>query len=524
MKKIDEMLEKIEASKEVLETLPKNNEKNINNYLKKIEEVQKEYEKKEQDIQKEMLARYEQVEAIQRSKEIDSLQQELENNEGVLYLLNEIETSFEKMDFDKALQNLSYYYKKNLEVVNSTILFCLNKFKEVGINLTLEDFNYSPYVTEYFSTFLSEVEKVEDTSSEKIKAKFDEIYWKCPDIITHIELNLRYLYLKNEKEIDKYYNKQKEVLLKKFTVQELIDKYFSIKRKLEEVQQQDKGEIVHQFLEGKLNIKDYDEKTIQGYYTRLISADVLKENNEEKIKEISQNMKKLVNSLYEYKNYLKFQFIMKNIQEKYKEKDKYKNIYAETRKQITAKENKILKMNKKINGKGLFGKKVSQNEKIQTEQNNIILEIKELYKKLEEDKVYQKIYSKLNDNSSLSDVLYLVSCFYKYLFNCIKDEKKEMPENEIEEFIEELREFRKWPYCTLLNNIGILEEKDLLLIIKDKYQLLNINLTKEDLQEDNIDYLINIIKAIILNDNIKKNNMTVQEIEEMCELKKILQK
>ena len=42
-------------------------------------------------------------------------------------------------------------------------------------------------------------------------------------------------------------------------------------------------------------------------------------------------------------------------------------------------------------------------------------------------------------------------------------------------------EFVNWPYYTILDNITMLNEKDVLVIIKDRYQLLKINITKENL-------------------------------------------
>ena len=45
-------VEKIEVEKEVLSTLPKNNEKDEKKYLEKIKELEKEYEKYKKDIRK----------------------------------------------------------------------------------------------------------------------------------------------------------------------------------------------------------------------------------------------------------------------------------------------------------------------------------------------------------------------------------------------------------------------------------------------------------------------------------------
>ena len=192
---------KISVDKEALSTLPRNNEKNINAYLKKVSTYKTTYQKLENEIIEEMKQRISKINEIEKSEELLNLEDEIKNTEGVIYLLNDIDTSYEKMDLDRILYNLNFYYKKNLEIVNDTILYCIKKFEEVGIKLTLKDFTYSKYVNEYINVFLQELEN-ENINSKRIKSKFEEIYWKCPDIIVHIKLNIIYLYLKNEKYIE----------------------------------------------------------------------------------------------------------------------------------------------------------------------------------------------------------------------------------------------------------------------------------------------------------------------------------
>ena len=71
--------------------------------------------------------------------------------------------------------------------------YFINKFSKVGIQVSLDDFDYSLYVKNYMKTFFQELEKG-NVNSERLKEKFEEIYWKCPDIIVHIELNIRNIY------------------------------------------------------------------------------------------------------------------------------------------------------------------------------------------------------------------------------------------------------------------------------------------------------------------------------------------
>ena len=68
------------------------------------------------------------------------------------------------------------------------------------------------------------------------------------------------------------------------------------------------------------------------------------------------------------------------------------------------------------------------------------------------------------------------------------------------------------------------DTKQLSLVIKDRYQLLNINVAKEDLEEENLDNLISIIDTIKTNENLQSNNLSIDEIEGIYEFKKILGK
>lgn len=511
---------KISVDQEVLSTLPRNNEKNINAYLKKLKTYKNTYEKLANEITEEMQQRISDIEKIEKSEELLALEDEIKNTEGVIYLLNDIDTSYEKMDLDKILYNLNFYYKKNLEVVNETILYCIKKFQEVGIELTLKDFSYSKYVNEYINVFLQELENG-DVNSKRIKSKFEEIYWKCPDIIVHIKLNIIYLYLKNEKYIDKYYTKQTELLIKKFSKDDILNRYIEVKKHLMEKTEEDKFVIIDNFLSGKLKAKDFSGASIESDYLKFISSETLKSMSDEKKKEINSNLSKLADSLYEYKNYLKYKFIIDEVKEEYKNKEQNKNLYAQSKKELNTKESKLFKINNKINGHGIL---VKSNDKYVVEANNLILELKDKYTDLEKNKINNKIYNELDENSTLLDVLKVASSFYSFLYRCAREEFVDATDEEINLFIDELREFVRWPYYTMLNNITMTDTKDLAIVIKDRYQLLNINIEKEELEEENLDSLISTIETIKMYDDLQKNDLSVDEIEGICEFKKILGK
>ena len=76
----------------------------------------------------------------------------------------------------------------------------------------------------------------------------------------------------------------------------------------------------------------------------------------------------------------------------------------------------------------------------------------------------------------------------------------------------------------MIYNIPFLEQKDLAVIIKDRYRLLNFKVEKENLSEDNIDSLIDLLKNVCTGINIREAKLDIEEIEELCKIKKILKK
>ena len=230
--KANKIIADIEVNKEILSTMPNNNEKNTIKRNEFINEIEEQYDEYKNEIKNILSQRYKKEVNIQTNPEISNFEQRLKIIDDVICLLNEEQTSYERMGLDRNIYKLEKYYKDNFESVNTQIAQCLKKFETVGIKLTKEDFKYSIYVTEYMNTFFSEYEK-QEISSNILKTKFEEIYWKCPDIIIHIELNFRNIYLEKKSIIDKYFEKEKNEILKKWdkTPDEIKKTYLSLKQK-----------------------------------------------------------------------------------------------------------------------------------------------------------------------------------------------------------------------------------------------------------------------------------------------------
>ena len=520
----------IDVDKEILSVLPKNNKKNLQAYKDKAAEIKRLYTIYLDEILSEMKRRTIKIKSSERDPKIEKLSQELKYMEKIELLDRNI-TSFEKMKLDETLYILRRFYKNNLELINDAIVKCLEKFRIVGVNLVAEDFEYSVYTKEYMTTLLEEIKKG-DCNSSKVKDTFEQIYWKCPDIIIHIELNFRSLYLKNEKVINKYYEDARKQITKELGLNETeaLEKYAGLQNQLIETKNKDTALIIEKFLSGEKNTKDYEYSNIKKSYKKLLGKD-LEELDKDQIEEVNKNISRLQNSLYEYKNYLKFKFIFDDLNEIYKSKEKYKTIYIQKLKQIKKIETKVFKNNKKLqrieNHKGLlqkiFGKNTNRLENINVNSNAQILELRNIYRDLEENKINNIISTVLDDGSTIYDALLLICQFYSFLVNSIIEQFPDILQDDIQEMIERFKRFIKYPRITIINNVKMLEDKDIILMIKDKYNLCNINITKEDLEEDNVSNLLTTVNNICDYNYIINSRNSLEDIQFLLQANKILE-
>lgn len=469
---LNEYKNKIEVQKEVLSSLPRNNNRNEKIYQIKIEELLEDYQEEKEVVASEIKKRRDRYLSLEYDKSIDLLTKEINLLLPSIHLLNNYNSSYEKSGLDIILYELGHFYKTDLEKVNKDIIKTLTIFSTVGVTLTEEDFNYSYYSDKYMRKIL-----LQSTSEEELKKHFEEIYWKCPNIITHITLNLKHLYYKNKKKFDLYYeNKVKELEDKN-----IIEKYKELYVEKEQKVNNNAYLLQNNFLEGKLNIGDYTLDRINKAYKSVIDYFPTEK--------VNSDILKLYHSLIEYKNYLEFDYIINDIKELYKEKDKYKNIYNNKKKEIDKLERTLSKTNRKVFRLILKGKQDKidvLNSKINIDINNL----KNLYEELEKDYFLEKI-SLLEDSTTIYDILLLAVSNYNYLIELLKKSGREPEE------INKLNNFINNPHNSILNNILIEEEKDLCMLIMDRYNLFGFNLTKEKLEKDNIESLIKNLEIIL---------------------------
>lgn len=539
MKELVKDIEKqIDTDKEVISVLPRNGIKAIKTLLETISEMTEKYEHANEMLLKDIENRYNELTTVEGNQEIPKIEDEILKYDGAVKD-TDMRSSFEKMGLDRVVYNVNGYYKSNLERLNRELIDCVKQFEKVGIKLIADDFNISEYAKEYMGVLLQEAYEGQ-INSEKIKDAFEKVYWKCSEVVSHLYANIRYIYDIHEAEIDKFYENKSEEILQRFhsTAEQVEDKKAELikqKKKLEDI---DNKIILNKFYTGSLNINDYKEDNYKRIYSELTSKDVSELTEAEKA-EMDENIEKLDNNLSEYSKYSEYRFLVDGVLTIREEE--LKRIQANKDKKVKKTEYELVKNNIKkitaeifkINGKldkpqkGLFKRKDSNDKKnsaVILQRNNLVLELKKLYMNLDDEIMKQKIMQNVDETSSLLDVLKLASNYYGFMARAMIKKNEEITDKEIGEMAKDIRNFINFSNFTVINYIKISDTKDLAVIIKDKYKLFGMQVSKENFQEDNIEDLIKRVKIIANYNNIQKSKFSIEDLEYITTVKEMLKK
>ena len=154
--------------------------------------------------------------------------------------------------------------------------------------------------------------------------------------------------------------------------------------------------------------------------------------------------------------------------------------------------------------------------------SQIIVTLKELYDSLEKDKFNEQIM-KISDNSEIIEVLKLANSYYIFHAELLIKREGEISSSDINKHISDLNDYIVSPYNTIINNIDIINDKDLSEIIYNIYNLNNIVINKDSLNdESNLDSLLILLNRILIFDSINKSSVTVKEIEFVCDANEII--
>ena len=542
MKELVENIEKqITTDKEVISVLPRNGIKAIKTLLKTISDMNEKYENLNEKLLHEIETRYHELTTVEDNTEIPQIEQEILKYD-IAEKNTDTRSSFEKMGLDRVVYNVNGYYKSNLERLNKELIFSVKQFEKVGIKLTAEDFCISEYANKYMEVLLKEAYDG-DINSEAVKNTFEKVYWQCSEVVSHLYVNIRYIYDKYETQIDRFYNEKAQEILKNLslTTEGVAEKKAELIKQKNQIEETDNKIILDKFYTGSLNINDYKEDNYKKIYLELTGKDV---NNISEIEknEIDENIDKLNTNLTEYAKYLEYKFLVEQVlqtrqellQEAEANKDKKdkkakKSQYALRKEEIKNLQAEIFKLNAKIDkpSKGFFERKKAEDKKDSIsilQRNNLVLDLKKAYMQLDEEIIKQKILQNLDEASSLFDVLRFASSYYGYMAKAMIKNNEDITDKEIGEKAEKIRKFVNFSNFTVINHVKISDTKDLSIIIKDRYKLLGMQLSKENFEEDSIEDLIRKVKIINNYNNIQKSKFTIKDLEYIMNVKEMIKK
>ena len=504
------------ASKEVIDALPKTNVKNREKCVGEIDNLLKKYLGDKTSITEEIERRYKEYNCTDINIELAPLNERIFKIYELLPNFNDKLTSYTKSGLDRIFYNLDHFYNSNLEEATKNIFACINIFEQAGIKLEQSHFVYSIYTLNYISEVFAEREN--GINSAKLKALFDSLYWKCPDLIKQITIDFKYLYYKYKKEFDTYYVNKKNNLLNTYkqTEADIILEYKKLKNRQEVLIYEDPALIQSRFLNKIINFKDYTKIEIDKNYSMILNENVTP--NEQ----VNENILKLFKSIKEYKFYLDYKYIVDDIRNLYKEKDKYQKLAAPKKKEIEKLEGKLINISKKLN-KMIANNKTNKIESLTNQVNIMISDVEKLYKEYEENLFLERIHD-LDETTSIYDALAFAVSDYRYINKLIKGTDETLNNDAVNGIIDVINHYLYDNEFSILNNIYITDERDIAMVVFDKYNLLGFNIRPELLELDNIEGLIEAVKILVNNIYFDKININIDNLKFVADAVEIIEK
>lgn len=415
---------------------------------------------------------------------------------------------------------VSSFENTSLDEMNMLIKKFIDTFKSFGINLSINDFKYTMFCEMYMKSFFKEYK------FSNLTKTFESIYFKCPDIKLQLKMNLVDILNKYKKEISKYLESyhEKKLLDASLNDSDVINEYIYTRESLGKKKALDEYYNVKIFLDEKRKIKDYlvDSPTRDKNYNTFV-------DDYNSLTDYSKNSyNSSVNSLYltlvELKKYYKYEFIIDDLLKRYKDRESAKSNYLAKKKEIDSAESErasIYKKYLKASGIGLFAKR---NE---TKMNDLMLKMNEQIKKLNDlyeeynDLEISNNLNSLSESATLYDLFLMSLSSFSFIEKCFND-NEDFNKNSLEDNVDEYFKFIFNPNNNFLRKTSCLVEFNITNIISEKYKLLELKVSDEMINKDNIDSTIDTLSFINLIQNVDESSISLDTIDNIYQMNKIV--
>lgn len=474
------------------------------------------------DIENEMVQRVKQLSPQDKTEEYNKSQKEVDQLLDLVILNSNISNSF-KLGLDYIVSGINN--ETSLENLNEIIKKFIERLSEVNVVLSLDDFKYSMFTEKYMSSFFR------NSSAEVMKDIFEKIYFTCPDIKMQLKMNLEYILVKYEDKLEKYVTSLKEKLFLDHQVSSnnVIEKYTVVRYQSGNTIAKDEYYNTMLFTEGKKKISDYlpdSPARIKNYnmFAKNNNYDAL---NEEEKNHYNSSIMSLYVTLNEIKKYYRYEFILKDLLNRYKNKDSVKTQYAAKKKEIDKEEKNRMSIYKeylKANGIGFLAKK--NDIKIKNsmlKMNEQIRKLHSLYEEYHDIEITNQL-NQLSQSASIYDLFSIALTSFPFIEKSLQKKEEEEEEQSLEENMNEYFKFIYNPNNSVLRKINVFADYDIVQVVAEKYKLLGLEVTKEMIDPENIDATMESVRFINLIQNIERSSISLSEIDELCRMKEIISK
>ena len=487
----------------VYSVLPENN---AANRKKKSEYLEAEINKTVSRLKKvkdEIDNRIKRITSLSENVKLQEYEAELEKC-SVLNEFSPYNTPYEKMHLDYYLYQLHHYYKNDFKGVEDCLKKALEAFQGVHVSLSATDFDFHPSIQEFMTLFLKGADSLE------LKSKFESTYWQFPEFIKAIEVNMKHIFLKYEKNINKYFSSRHEAFLSHHKDSEIKNKKEDYIKAIADIKKNDAYYHFQKFVNKEYLYADFKEADI------LKKRDLYFQENAYSYEVLEM----LYRILKEYQLILKYEYFFKDLKELVTQKDSFKTEKQNALKSL-AKEEKVLY--KLLHGEkstfSFFKKK--KNEDFLFQYKDALNKVIEAYDNLDLARFHDTLYQKFSKDSTALNALELVASNYLYFAKKVKEHNEEIKENELSKDYQELKHILNSNSFVLLNQIALLDEYQMKQVIVDRYHLDGLNLTIEALEKDNLDNTMKDISNLLLYEDITRSGLLLDDVKFYLEIEKM---
>ncbi len=503
---IEELEKKYDEIKGVIDVLPVNTKYNRKRKVDCIEDEKKKDNDLLNAVKDEINSRLEYLNNLKENSNIALLKSELEKC-NIVNEWNNYNTPYEKMHLDYYLYQLKNHSNEDLDAVNACLQKIVDSFKKVEVVLTKDDFDFNEYAALYMERLLNNASPLE------LKNCFEQIYWKNSDIIRMLEINFKSIYLRYEKKIIKYYETRHEEFLKNHSDEEVYKMRVTLNEQLIELTGTDPYINFQKFLNYEYSLKDFDEgevaKKRESYFAEGSYS--------------YENLIKLDASLEEYEMLLKYNYLLTDMRGRLEKKEEFKNVYTNALKEISKDEATLKKLMAKHNAKPFLFFKKKTDEKWLFDYNNVIDSLSTKYDDLDNIRLNELVFDRLPADTNVYEVFRFIVSNYLYFVTQTLAHEEGIEISAVNEKYNVLKDevYGKDNYV-LINNLPLLDERQIKEIIVDKYNLENITLSIEVLEDGNLEKTLNDINSLINYEYFSRSGVKVEDVDLYIEYQKMM--